>query len=484
MKHSFKIISVLLAGAALLLLAACERDTTSARPNLPPNTTLANIPVDSSTIFALATLHWDGEDDDGFIKGYQYRYTTKHLNRSDFYEHPWTDTKETSLTIAFESSDDLNIQSFELRAVDNNDAVDPTPSKKAFFTPKTMPPVTKLLFPENNKIFFAQESATDWWPGIKIAYKSTDQEGEVVEYAWAVDDGEWNWTQDTTLFIKPEFFSSIEGKHKIRVTSRDNTNLVDEKGDSIFITLIKSSFSKEILIIDATDEAIFPFPSEGRPTDTDIDNFYADIFRTNEGWDFKKKGMPPKDLLGQYKMIIWHADNPYSSEKDIHKLPIYIDDIMDYMNVGGDFILSGWRILKCFADKDKFPRVFKEGEFIHDYLHIKTVDETVLYGDFIGADGIGGFSDIMVDPDKIKYFPYNGKLAQVNYILDMAGFTNRMLLYKNDLSSLYYKYRSQTVGLRYYGSVFDALVLGFPLYFIEKESAAKLGSDILQSMGY
>ncbi|MGQ9854283.1 MAG: hypothetical protein ACUVTG_12900, partial [Candidatus Oleimicrobiaceae bacterium] len=57
-------------------LSGCARKTSPARPNIPPNTTLANIPVDGDTLFALATLHGDGEDEDGDSVGSEYRYVT------------------------------------------------------------------------------------------------------------------------------------------------------------------------------------------------------------------------------------------------------------------------------------------------------------------------------------------------------------------------------------------------------------------------
>ncbi|MBD3226240.1 MAG: hypothetical protein GF313_16045 [Caldithrix sp.] len=482
MKLAFKTTSIMLVWIIMMSQWACERKTSPMNPNDAPNTTIANIPVDSSTIFAMATLHWDGEDTDGFIKGYEYRYTTFHMLQGDTYEQDWLETNETSLTIAFESSDSINMQSFEVRAVDNNGAVDPTPAKKVFFTPKTHEPETEILYPRNNSVHFARETATDWWPGVQIAFTAEDEDGDVAEYAWAVDDGEWNWTTDTTLYIAPENFVPLADEHLIKVTSRDNTNLIDPQGHSIKINLIEPTFEKDILIIDETVESLIP--GENKPSDSEVDQFYADIFGTDESWDFQKDGMPSKEIMGQYKMIIWHADNPYSTTSDVHKLPVHINDIKDYMNVGGDFVMSGWRILKSFANEDDFPRAFREGEFIHDYLHITLVDETALFGDFIGAEGTGGFSDIAVDSTKMEVFPYAGKLAQINLMPGIAGFTDKMYIYRNDISSSFTEYRGKTVGLRYYGSVFDAVVLGFPVYFIQKDDAMTMASEILSNMGY
>jgi hypothetical protein len=470
---------------------SCERPTSSENANQSPNTTLANIPVDGDTIFALATLHWDGEDNDGFIMGYEYRYITNHLFYGDSVVQEWKFTTKPSLTIPFESSDDMNYQTFQVRAIDNLRNVDPSPAQRYFYTPKTIFPVTEILFPASDQQFFVIDQTTDWWTGIKLAFTAQDQDGEVVEYAWSVDgDTAWTWTNDTLLYIPPDKFSSLVGEHVIRVTSRDNTNLVDPLGDSVIVELIQPSFRKDILIIDETAESRFPFGVN--VTDAEVDSFYARIFKTHDIWNYYKDdgsltikdGMPPKSVLGQYKMIIWHADNVYTTENDNHRLPRHQEEIMDYMNVGGDFIMSGWRILKSFAPNDPFPRAFNPGEFIHDYLHITFVNETSLIGDFIGATGVGDFDPVYVDPAKIPEFPYTGKLAQINFIPGRAGFTDAIYLYENDLATGNPQYRSWPVGIRYYGTVFDAVVLGFPVYFLDLQSAEILGEQVLKSMGY
>ena len=127
----------------VILFNFCERPTEPPNPNEPPNTTIANIPRDNDTLFALQTFHWDGEDDDGYVAAYQYRYVTYRLTMNDSVVQEWKDTKETSLTIAFLSDDELNRQVFQVRAVDNNGALDPSPAEKVIYTYKTIFPIAK-----------------------------------------------------------------------------------------------------------------------------------------------------------------------------------------------------------------------------------------------------------------------------------------------------------------------------------------------------
>ena len=141
MRKLLKIIVFIYAG----LFTSCEKfppgDTEKESDNKPPNTTLANIPRDGSTLYALVSLNWDGEDDDGYIDYYEYRYTTEYLVPSEtdtgsyyftstdadgqtitnWWEidstmvQDWKRLTETNAVVAFNSLAVLNHQLFEVR---------------------------------------------------------------------------------------------------------------------------------------------------------------------------------------------------------------------------------------------------------------------------------------------------------------------------------------------------------------------------------
>lgn len=468
-----------------MIFVYCERKTNPANPNSPPNTTLANIPVDNDTLFALVKVHWDGEDFDGFIAGYEYRYITQHIFMGDSVVQPWTHTTETSVTIPFESSDILNHQRFQVRAIDDHGLADPSPAEKRFYTVQTIFPETEILVPQDEQQFFIIEETTDWWEGVPLTYRADDADGEVVEYAWKVDNGEWNWTTDTTLYIHPSYFQPLSGPHQIYAISRDNTNLVDPVGDTVEVILVQPTFTKNILVIDETNEILFT-GALSQIEDADVDDFYARMFSPDSAWDFYADGMPPKSILGQFKLLIWHADNPYSNPTNVHQLPANIEDVKDYLHVGGDLIMGGWRILKSFAQADDFPKTFEEGSFIHDYLHIKTADETILIPtDFVGVNPYPNVTDTLhVDESKLLEFPYFGKLGQINVMPERAGFTDVMYVYANLISSTFFQWRGQPVGIRYYGTSFNTIVLGFPMFFIQESDAQIMADQMLNSLGY
>jgi hypothetical protein len=472
---------------------SCERPTAPPNANKTPHTKLANVPSEGDTIFPLATLNWTGGDNDGFVARFQYRYVTYHLANGSttewvpFDSTNWKDTTATSLTIAFNSNQDLNKQFFFVRAIDNEGAVDPNPVSKIIYTTKASPPATTILSPQKNTSVFILNKTTDWWTGIILQFKAVDKtvKGKVVEYAWSVDGGPMQWVVDTSVIITPEYFKQpLLGNHYIKVISRNNTNLIDPIGDSTVINLLNPTFEKNVLIIDETDEFNTPFIGYGTP-DSAVDNFYSRVFPGSDSWDYKAKGgMPPRDTLAHYKLIVWHADDrPVSLPHKISD-PKNIVIFSDYLKVGGKFLMSGWGILKSFAYTQNFPFTFLPGTFVNDFLHIKTVDETPLApSDCIGGVGTSSkFTGFRVDSLKLPSFPYNGMLTQVNLITVPASFTEGLYSYENLPNSSYPKYRGRYIGLRYYGTVYDAAVLGFPLYFIKEEDAKVMAKEILQSL--
>jgi hypothetical protein len=487
-----KRVLTLLCFCASVMWISCERPTQPPTGNKPPHTKLANVPSEADTVFPLATLNWTGGDDDGFVSRYQYRYITYHraagaaVTWVPFDSTTWKDTSATSVTIAFNSNQDLNKQIFYVRAIDNEGAIDPVAVARVLYTTKASPPATTILNPLTNTSVFALNTKSDWWTGITLQFKAVDKtvNGQVVEYAWSADGGPMHWVGDPNVVIAPfDFKQPLSGVHYIKVSSRNNTNLIDPVGDSVAITMLNPTFEKDVLIIDETDEFNLPFITLNI-SDQTVDAFYSRVFPGADSWDYKSNnGMPSRDLLAHYKLIVWHADDrPVSLPHkiaDAKNIAIF----SDYLRVGGKFLMSGWGILKSFAYYQNFPFTFLPGTFVYDYLHIRTVDETALIGDCIGGSGISSkFSTFRVDTVKTNFFPFGGMLGQVNLITVPAGFTEGLYSYENLPSSTYVKYRGKYIGLRYYGTSYDAVVLGFPLFFIREDDAKVMAKEILQSL--
>ena len=513
MQPLMRTISWVLLLAGVCSLSACDAifDPEPPEDNQLPGVRLAdNAPVEGDTLFALATLHWDGQDADGFVQGYEYRYITTYCSETgcasgDSVITDWTPTDATSETIAFNSKAPVNKQIFQVRAIDNVGAVS-EPAERVFYTLRTVPPTATLVSPTDEQQLFVQDATTDWWPGVPITFtaRAGTEDATVVSYGWGVDGGPWHWTQDTSIVIPPSVFTQggqpLEGTHTIQVTARDNTNLVAHEGpgaarrsDTVRVELIRPSFDRDILIVDETLEEESPFSQLGIG-DATVDSFYADVFGTDNSWDYSEKGIPPREVLGRYRLVIWHADNTFSSASNAHRLPQNTAVIGGYMNVGGDFLMSGWQVLKSFRPDAEFPQAFGDTTFVNQYLHILRADETPVFpADFVGALGVGeddSFTDVKVDSAKIadSFLYSEGLLSQINVVptggeMDgVGGFTE--IIYSYDSAGQVPTYRGYAVGLQYHGTVFDAVVLGFPLFFIEEDDARVLGQEVLQSLGY
>jgi hypothetical protein len=507
MRKAFEGALLPVMGAALLLLVAGGCDGPSGpSDNVPPNVQLAlNEPMENDTLFALVDLHWDGGDPDGFVEAYEYRYRYTYCRGGDCDDGDttsavtdWTRTTSTSDTIAFNSKAELNRQVFEVRAIDNSGALS-RPVARSFYTLPTSPPVTEIARPNDGAQSFALRNTTDWWQGLALTYTGSDEDGEIVEFGWSVDGGSWHWTEDTTVVVPPEVFTrggrSLTGEHTIQTTARDNTNLVSHEGngagmrtDTVSVELIQPAFENDLLIIDETNEA-----AQGPPaaSDAEVDSLYQAIFEPDRMWDYQEQGgLPSKRVMGRYDMILWHADNNFASSADAHELPQHSDVLAEYMSVGGDFIMSGWRMLKTFVPNQSFPYTFEDTSFVNEYLHIVKADESSgVPGNFVGAYGTNSaaFSDVSVDSDKVPSgFPYGGKMSDINVIVDEKSFTSKIYFFNAHLKQgeEVSEFRRSPVGLRYRGTVFDAVVLGFPIYFLEDEDAAMLADEVLRSMGY
>ncbi len=469
---------LLLTISVCLLFYSCQQATSPPSDNIPPFTELSNIPVPGDTLFPRVQIIWDGGDEDGYITGCEYCYTTYHLETGDSVYFDWVKTGEEIIELIFESSDVVNKQKFRLRAIDDKGAVDPTPAELILYTPQTVVPVTTILYPFNSEKFFYLHKQTDWWQGIPLQFTATDADGEVVEYGVSIDDGEIFWTEDTTLTITPDMFKQpLAGKHTIWVTAKDNTKLYDPKGVKIEIELVYPEFTRGLLIIDETKED--EFPSTARISDAAVDSFYTALFNPDTTWDFFESGFPPKELLGQFKVILWHADHQISIEE--HKLPRYANEMMDYLNSGGNLIVSGWQVLSSFAYGENIEDlVFEEGSFMHDYLHINRAGQTPVLGNFTGARGKNGYS-FRVNPALVPNFPYKGMLNSINIIEERGGFTEGIYFFFTE-SKTYETLSGKTVGIRYYGTVYDVIVLCFPLYFLMPDDAAVMATEIMQKI--
>ncbi|MCK4329952.1 hypothetical protein KAX02_08930 [candidate division WOR-3 bacterium] len=469
MKNILYISVVLLS----FILFSCKINP--ANPNLPPNTILTNIPPENDSTnpyFPILEIHWKGEDTDGYIKGYEYRYITWHLYRGDSFYTSWTFIEEGHDTIIFESSDTLNLQKFVVRAVDNDDEYDPTPAERYFYTPLVVAPETEITSPNDGDTFFVLQSISDWWEGIPLLFTGNDPDpgGEVVDYSYKVDSKPWsNWQTDTSVILIPSDFDSLNGTHTIMVKSRDNTGIEDPTPAEIEILLILPSMERTMLLVDDTRDGS---GSLENPTDAEVDSFYRTILNGYEydEWDLSDSTLT-KIALSKYQTIFWHADH-----KQDHHLSEYINLLQEYLNIGGKIFLGGWRVLFNLREEgESFPIEYSSGSFAFDYLHIRWANENDDFmGDFLGTTGICSLA-----VDTLKLNPFRPAFPNAFVVLEGA-FTEPMLYYESLSEDP--GFDGIPCGIFYRGTVYEVVFLGFPLYYIKENGAKEFVSIILDEL--
>lgn len=465
---------------------SCLPSTSSANDTEPPVTKIANIPVDADTLFPVVTFHWSGGDLDGFVAGFEYRYTTTFLSSMDSVTTNWIFTENTSETITFLSNDILNKQRLEVRAVDNDGKKDASPAVKTIFTPQTFAPETQIISPQNGDERFALDTPSDWWPGIEVTFTASDNDGEIVEYGWSIDGGDFVWGTDTSVVITPDFIQTpLSGEHIILVSSRDDTGLIDPIPDTARINLVEANFTKTLLILDDTDETNWQSGIEF--SDGKVDSFYTAITSSIPSnqithWDYAENGIPSREVLGQHKLLLWHADDRTTN----NDIPISANKALlaDYANVGGDLFISGWAIIKSLADRQAFPREFPDGDFVKTYLHINIASETPFLADLTEAVGVGEFTTIPVDTTKLDsdFRASGGGIYRVNLVDQRGPFTDVMHSYGTRDDSRFPDFRGQATSVIYYGTSFKSVVMGFPMFFMDQEASKAFFDHVIEEL--
>lgn len=213
-----------IAVVALIVLAGCgEKDSGGVEPNIPPETHLTYAPDEGDTVAYAVRMNWFGWDPDGEV--------THFLARWDSLD--WFATVETESTFVVETRPDrrdslhsYRSHTFDIKAVDNDGAEDPTPESVTFTAANAHPDTEILSGPSGVTGMFAEFE----WIG-------SDSDGEVVGYGyrlsrregydWVVIASEDSLGADETVVL----FGPLEGhavRHRFEVWAVDDRGAADQ----------------------------------------------------------------------------------------------------------------------------------------------------------------------------------------------------------------------------------------------------------------
>jgi len=460
----------------LALVVACQGDD-ALRPNREPETSLANVPVANTVAtpyLAVLTLSWDGGDPDGYIVGYEFSWTTHHLVEGDSIVIPWQFTARAETTFAFESSDSVNLQVFKVRAKDNDGAYDPTPASIELYTAQVQAPESRIIEPDSGAVFYMLPSPTDTWDGITFTFVADDADGEVTGYSWRVDERDWSaWNPASSVTLyRQDLPALIAGSHTFAVKARDNTMVEDPTPAVVDFTVVEPAFDRSLLIVDETRDGA---GGPETPTDIEVDDFYQTLIGTRsfDAWDYAQSGTPPKDVMGRYRVVLWHSDDMTA------EVGGSLADISSYLDIGGKLVLGGWKILTTIAGGSG-QATFTEG-FPLDYLHLGSMNH-VSGTLWRGGIGTGEWEWATVRPDTVKLRSNRrGNLPEVDTIQPSTVFCAPVLLFDHlrEDSTVHL----QPCATFYDGTTYDVAYFGFPLFYTQVDQISPVLDDLLRRMG-
>jgi hypothetical protein len=227
----------------VVLISSCGDDGGSRGPNVAPETEIVSGPTPGETQPYLVTIVWKGTDVDGRVDEFDIAWQRGVIACGDLdtlLDWNRIAVRESTFAVAADTCPQQGLcqgtNTFCVRAVDNEGAVDPDPASVSF-TATTILPTTKIIYPPR-----AEGQLRITHPGcLKVRWEGTDEDGQVVEYRYSAKkydawpgEGQpppqgsktmWSdWMTETEAVIP---LSSEGSPWSIYVQSKDNAGAIE-----------------------------------------------------------------------------------------------------------------------------------------------------------------------------------------------------------------------------------------------------------------
>ncbi|MDY0151329.1 MAG: M1 family aminopeptidase [Candidatus Cloacimonas sp.] len=215
------------------------------------------------------------------------------------------------------------------------------------------------------------------------------------------------------------------------------------------------SFSENLLVVDETKDGT---GANINPTDAMVDDFYAAALSpmVYSNWDCATAGLPSLAELGNYRLVLWHADD-FSQ----NLLQDNLFALGGYLLGGGKVLLSGWKTASVL-DSAFITRFAGAVSLLYDNS-----------ASLISTDS-ATYPSLLVDPAKTTA-SWNGMLPM---IYSFVGAQNPLYTANMAAGS---QGNGQCVALR--DSANNSFVLlGFPLYFMQAAGVRGFLQQILPEL--
>ncbi len=364
---------ILVVAALFLLLAACKKG--EKLPNALPDTHISITQINLSgddRLRSEVTLYWYGADEDGWVEGYDIS-----MNGTDW---SYVTTQDSTFSFSLPFGSDTTDIDFYVRAIDNEDGVDPSPAYLKIPIKNTAPTaifdsiqtladtsfivttafldVQDLDGIENvDSIFFKINNGG--WFGL-------DAETRVITIV--PDDPTVNGTVGAQIFKDPAAILVSGGINGLNLGG-DNTFYLkarDLAGSESSIDTSKVVFVKrkstDLLVIDVHPGGLSPSPEEVyAQTLGNVEPNYDRIdLRSNGGANMPRLWSPTfSTFINFYPRLFWYGD---ASDEGLTVLEDASGAIQAYLNQGGKILIN-----------TSFPSSFDNASVLQEYTPLDSV---------------------------------------------------------------------------------------------------------------
>jgi hypothetical protein len=322
------------AAAVTAFLVGCAKEEKLAIANLPPETYLAIADSIRNTTVYYQTLTWWGDDQDGEVAAFEYRWFIDPDEPGCRLDSNWVRTEERSKTFDLPVTHGESVHRFEVRAIDNEDLRDPTPCVLRLPVSNTPPEVM---------IWHMDDLPDTTFPSLLVALHGSDADGDstIAAYvAWLDGSREGARTltpPDTMVSLgREDFAGRFDRTRTLNVVAIDSGC---DTSDVVAHTWYVKETTGRVLLIDDIGSAA---GTVERPSDTFYRTGLDSCGEAYSALDLRRFGGPISahnfaELFSLFDVVIWYND-PYTPASSY--LTSAEADLRDYLEDGGRLMLS------------------------------------------------------------------------------------------------------------------------------------------------
>ncbi len=319
-------------GLALLLCVSCAEKKEFTASNLPPETYVAISGSVRNPTSYIQTLHWWGEDVDGEVIGYEYRWWLDTLETHGEQDTNWTFTSQTQGTFELPVTKGVSTHRFEVRAIDDDMDPDPTPASVTL-PMKNLPPEVM--------IWDVDDLPDTTFPAILVKWHAEDPDGEGTIASYLVwldgqrEDARSFSAQDTVGSLAFEDFQGRYGTRTLYLVAVDSGH--DTSDAATFTWYVREPEGSILLVDDLSSDVGAAEARTDRFYRSSIDSC-GEVYSVLdlEGFGGETYAHNFSKLFEQFDLVIWYTDPVKTASPH---LTLAEEAIYQYIQSGGKFLL-------------------------------------------------------------------------------------------------------------------------------------------------